>query len=233
VTDTAIVYGALTRSEPVTAADAAVLRGLRFGVPHDLLRDGVEPEIRGCFDRACERLSVAGAAVLSIELQAFDLASAAYLAIVLPEAAEGHAVRLNRHPDRYSSGVRIRLEAGRYVLAEDYVRAQTVREQLTDSIDTSFDLCDAIALPALAIKPQAIGATNVVVGGRREPVRAAMLRLTQPFNMSGHPAISIPCGKTSDGWPCGFQLVGRGRDTRALLRLALACEPHLAGGGEG
>jgi Asp-tRNA(Asn)/Glu-tRNA(Gln) amidotransferase A subunit family amidase len=55
-----------------------------------------------------------------------------------------------------------------------------------------------------------------------------MLRMTQLFNITGHPAISIPCG-TSDGLPCGLQLIGRRVATTELLRVALACEQVLAG----
>jgi aspartyl-tRNA(Asn)/glutamyl-tRNA(Gln) amidotransferase subunit A len=227
VADAALVHGALTRTEPVRPTAGADLRSARLGVPYDFLRDRVQPPVRDCFDRSCEALAAAGATLAPIRVEELELAAAAYLALVLPEAAEWHAAHLNRHPDRYSPGVRIRLEAGRYVLAEDYLRAQALRSRLTDAIDASFATCDAIALPALAITPEPVFAATVRMPRGDEPVRAAMLRLTQPFNMSGHPAISIPCGRTSDGWPCGFQLVGRRGDTRGLLTQALACEPHL------
>jgi aspartyl-tRNA(Asn)/glutamyl-tRNA(Gln) amidotransferase subunit A len=52
-----------------------------------------------------------------------------------------------------------------------------------------------------------------------------MLRLTQLFNLTGHPAMSIPMGETSTGLPCGLQLVGRLDDTEGLLAAAAACEP--------
>ena len=55
-----------------------------------------------------------------------------------------------------------------------------------------------------------------------------MLRLTQLFNATGHPAVSIPCGLTSDGLPCGLQFVGRHRRTDHLLDVAEACETALA-----
>jgi Asp-tRNA(Asn)/Glu-tRNA(Gln) amidotransferase A subunit family amidase len=55
-----------------------------------------------------------------------------------------------------------------------------------------------------------------------------MLRLTQLFNMTGHPAISIPCGHTSAGLPVGLQLVGRRDDTESLLTVALAAERALS-----
>jgi Asp-tRNA(Asn)/Glu-tRNA(Gln) amidotransferase A subunit family amidase len=57
-----------------------------------------------------------------------------------------------------------------------------------------------------------------------------MLRLTQPFNVTGHPAISIPSGVTAAGLPCAVQLVGCRMQTDALLKVALACEPQIAAG---
>ncbi len=54
-----------------------------------------------------------------------------------------------------------------------------------------------------------------------------MLRLTQLFNLTGHPAISLPCGTTGEGLPCGFQMVGRLKATSNLLAFALGCEPYI------
>ena len=72
-----------------------------------------------------------------------------------------------------------------------------------------------------------LGADSVNVGTTREPVRNVMLRLTQLFNLTGHPAIALPCGLTSDGLPCSLQLAGARGQTESLLRAARACEAHL------
>ena len=80
-------------------------------------------------------------------------------------------------------------------------------------------------LPTLPIPAPLIGADTVMIGSRKEAVRNVMLRLTQPFNVTGHPAISLPSGLTAAGLPCAVQLVGRRMQTDALLSAALACEP--------
>jgi aspartyl-tRNA(Asn)/glutamyl-tRNA(Gln) amidotransferase subunit A len=116
---------------------------------------------------------------------------------------------------------------GRYVLAEDYARAQRGREVLRAEVDRALANVDALVLPTLPIPAPPIGAATVEVAGKTESVRNMMLRLTQLFNVTGHPAISIPCGSTSDGLPCGFQIVGRRHDTEALLAVAAACEPRV------
>ena len=68
------------------------------------------------------------------------------------------------------------------------------------------------------------------MGATKEPLRNVMLRLTQLFNITGHPAISIPCGLTHEGMPCGLQLVGPLAQTEQLVQTALACEDQLTEG---
>jgi aspartyl-tRNA(Asn)/glutamyl-tRNA(Gln) amidotransferase subunit A len=131
-------------------------------------------------------------------------------------------------PDKYTPNVRLRLEMGRYILAEDYVRALHARDVLRREVDAALAQHDALVLPTVPIPAPPIGAATVEVSGRSEPVRNMMLRLTQPFNITGHPAISVPCGATAAGLPCGLQLVGARLDTDALVRIALAVEAQIA-----
>jgi len=74
------------------------------------------------------------------------------------------------------------------------------------------------------ITAQPIGSGSLSFGGRSYPVRALMLRLTQLFDISGHPAISIPCGYSKENLPVGLQLVGRHGRTADLLEVAEAAE---------
>jgi aspartyl-tRNA(Asn)/glutamyl-tRNA(Gln) amidotransferase subunit A len=63
-----------------------------------------------------------------------------------------------------------------------------------------------------------------------EPVRSVTLRLTQLFNITGHPAITVPCGQTAEGLPIGAQLAGARRGTRALLAVAASAEASFGPG---
>jgi aspartyl-tRNA(Asn)/glutamyl-tRNA(Gln) amidotransferase subunit A len=153
-----------------------------------------------------------------------------YLHIVLPEASWYHAPLLRSHADKYSPGVRLRLEMGRYILAEDYLRAMHARQVLRRAVDRALEGLDVLLLPAMAIGAPPIGATSVEVGGKAEPVRAIMLRLTQLFNVTGHPAIAIPCGTATDGMPRGIQLVGHRGATERLLDVAATLEHQIMGG---
>jgi aspartyl-tRNA(Asn)/glutamyl-tRNA(Gln) amidotransferase subunit A len=95
-------------------------------------------------------------------------------------------------------------------------------------VDEALAEYDALVLPTLPIPAPPLGAATVNVAGTEEPVRNVMLRLTQLFNLTGHPAISIPCGRTAGGLPCGLQLAGPRMQAEALLAVALACEHVLA-----
>jgi aspartyl-tRNA(Asn)/glutamyl-tRNA(Gln) amidotransferase subunit A len=151
-----------------------------------------------------------------------------YLHLVLADAAAYHAVALERRPHAYTPNVRLRLEMGRSILAEDYVRAMRLRQTLTRSVDGALERCDALVLPGLPIPAPPIGATSVDVGGVQAPVRATMLSLTQLFNITGHPAIVLPAGRGPEGLPRSIQLVGHRNRTERLLDVAAAVEKVLS-----
>jgi len=229
VADASIVYHAMLGDAHAALPAPMPTSGLRLAVPRKYFCDLLDDDVRARFEESIERLRGAGVHLDEVELHhAADIAPA-YLAIVLSEAAAYHAKTLETMSARYSAPVRLRLEMGRYVLAEDYVRALSAREMLRREVDAALAQHDALFLPTLPIPAPPIGATNVQVGKTSEPVRNMMLRLTQLFNISGHPAIALPTGHTSSGLPCSAQLVGVRHETAALLRVSLACEPYITG----
>ena len=228
VSDAGVLHRVMAGEErPATLmpADASGPHGLRLGLPRTYFLDHLDPGVRNSFDQAIERLRFAGCVVNDVEIKhAADIVPI-YLHIVLTEAAAYHARTLESCPEDYTPAVRLRLEIGRYVLAEDYVRAQRGRELLRQEVEAALARHDALVLPTLPIPAPPLGASTVVVGGTEDSVRNVTLRLTQLFSLTGHPAISIPCGTTPEGLPCGLQLVGPARRTTDLLALALTCEP--------
>jgi aspartyl-tRNA(Asn)/glutamyl-tRNA(Gln) amidotransferase subunit A len=202
----------------------ADVKRLRIGIPRPYFFDVLDDEVRGQFAAAMAWLRQAGATTVDVDIPHASTTPAVYLHLSLPEASAYHAESVSQHPERYTPNVRQRIEMGRYLLAEDYVRASRGREVLRAEVDAALDGCDVLALPTLPIPAPLIGATTVDISGTPEPVRAMMLRLTQLFNVTGHPAVSLPCGETSAGLPCGLQLVGRRHQTEALLGVAAACE---------
>ncbi len=229
VEDAGIMYDAL-RGETSTLSSAGDPRALKLGIPRDYFLTLLDPQVAHAFENACERLRDAGVELEDVSVPHAGDVAAIYLHIVLTEGAVYHAKTLERQPHDYTPGVRLRLEMGRYVLAEDYARALRGRDVLTREVDATLEGRDGLFLPAMAIPAPKIGAATVRIGGVEEPVRNMMLRCTQTFNVTGHPAIAIPCGKTSDGLPIGAQIVGAHGRTPQLLRLARTIEPYLGPG---
>jgi aspartyl-tRNA(Asn)/glutamyl-tRNA(Gln) amidotransferase subunit A len=200
----------------------------RLGIPRGYLCDLLDVDVQARFEEVIAVLRAAGADVTDVAIAHASSTAAVYIHIHSSEGATYHARTLDTLADRYTPVVRRRLELGRYVLAEDYVRAMEGRELLRREVDAALAGFDALILPTLPIPAPLIGAESVIVNGAAEPVRALMLRLTQLFNVTGHPAISIPCGATSEGLPVGVQVVGHRNQTEALLQLALACEARIS-----
>jgi len=226
VMDAWLVHRALSGDhralEPVTPGGR-----IRLAVPRRYFCDLLDDDVRARFEESLEGLRDMGTTIVETDIVGTEHIVPVYVAIGNAEAAAYHAPTLDEMPERYSTPVRLRLEAGRYFLAEDYLRALRGREVLCEAVDRALTGCDALALPTLPIPAPLHGAQSVTLEGRVESVRSLMLRQTQLFNLTGHPAISIPCGATPFGLPCGIQLVGRRNATQALIQVALACEPAL------
>lgn len=211
---------------PPPPSDAG-LRRVRLGVLEPYFCERLDAGVRRAFAAALDRLREAGAQVEPVALPHAALIAPVYLHTVLAEAMAYHAPTLDARPDDYTPAVRVRLELGRYVLAEDYVRAARGRAVLRREIDALLEQVDALVLPTLPMPAPRLGESSVEIDGRREPVRNATLRLTQVFNLTGHPAITLPIGEAAPGLPAGLQLAGRAGATRALLALAARCEDAL------
>jgi aspartyl-tRNA(Asn)/glutamyl-tRNA(Gln) amidotransferase subunit A len=224
--DARVIYRLLTGHRPTSTEPPVQIASLRLAVPRPYFLDLLDNEVRRRFDETLERLRAAGAHVTDVAIPHTDTIAATYLNIVLTDAFAYHRPTLERVPEQYTAPVRQRLEMGRLISASDYRQALNMRDVLRRDVSAVLAGHDALMLPTLPIPAPLIGAETVPIGERNEPLRPIMLRLTQLFNLTGHPAIALPAGTTSAGLPCSLQLVGA--DTESLLRVALACEPQIS-----
>ncbi len=228
VTDAWHVFHALRGDTRIGPLEPARIETLRFGIPRAYFCAILDDDVRRAFDASVDALRDAGATTVDVEIASARLIAPIYLHIVFGDAAAYHAHTLETMPERYTAPVRLRLEMARYVLAEDYVRALQGRDVLRREVDAALSGVSALLLPTVPIPAPPLGAHSVQVGPTQEPVRNVMLRLTQLFNLTGHPAISLPCGRTPVGLPIGLQAVGTLGQTDALLHTARSIERVLA-----
>jgi aspartyl-tRNA(Asn)/glutamyl-tRNA(Gln) amidotransferase subunit A len=230
VADAAILYDVLrgVSVRGVPADDTPGGFGMKLAILGGYFMDQLGADVETGINATFDALRRGGVEVSTTAIpHAADIAPI-YLHLVLSDASAYHAGTLERRPHAYTDNVRIRLEMGRYVLAEDYLRAMRGRGVIRREIDRALEGVDGLILPALAIEAPPIGAAAVAVKGGPQPVRSLMLRCTQPFNLSGHPAISVPCGVSKAGLPIGLQIVGHLGRTPDLLRVARSVERMLS-----
>ena len=227
VSDAWTIYAALTGTAlPPTSARS--MKNVRLGRLGGYFQEKLDVDVRARFEESLQRLTDAGASIVDIDLGRLPDIPLTYVNVVLPEAYAYHAEALEQAPEEFGRNVRSRLEMGGQISRDDYVRAQGDRAPMRTAVDKALSDCDALVLPTLPIPPQQIGATTVMIGSVEEQLRPLTLRLTQLFNLTGHPALSLPCGATRDGLPCGLQLVGRRQHTTELLDVALSCEAFVS-----
>ena len=227
VADARILYETM-RNEPYAPVRETVPVRRTLGCPRPFFLDRLDDDIRTVFEQALARLRSVGWTIRDTAVPHAHYSPVVCLHLVLSEAAATHTHGLTERADHYTDGVRLRLELGRYVMGEDYARAQHGRHILGHAIDATLDTCDALILPTLTIPAPRLSTTTVNIGGEPEPLRSMMLRLTQLFNATGHPAVSLPCGLTAEKLPCGLQLIGRRNHTDHLLDVAGAVEATLS-----
>jgi aspartyl-tRNA(Asn)/glutamyl-tRNA(Gln) amidotransferase subunit A len=231
VADARVLYDALIGRRPsTTLRPQRSVSGMRIGVLRGYFTEMLDPQVSSAFDGACERLREVGAELEDVTIIHSGDIAPIYLHIALAEAAAYHAKTLETRGDDYTPHVRMRLETGRYILAEDYVRALRGREVLRGEVNAALAGRDALLLPSVPVPATRLGASTVRLGSSEEPVRSITLRLTQLFNLTGHPAITIPSGSTAEGLPIGTQVVGAERNTAGLLDTAELLEPYLGPG---
>ena len=200
------------------------VKGLRIGVPKEYAWDVLDPEVEASVREAIAELQRLGANVVEVSLPELEWASHMGGIITVTEAASYHGEKVRREGDLYDQRTRQRIESGMFIPAETYHQAQRVRAMVGLGLRRVFHEVDLIAtatMPMTAL-PQEIALTSVDVNGKSYPTSAAMTRLTQVFNVNGHPAISAPCGFSSETLPIGLQLVGRPFEDALVVRAAHA-----------
>jgi aspartyl-tRNA(Asn)/glutamyl-tRNA(Gln) amidotransferase subunit A len=200
------------------------LQGIKLGVPCDAFVDPLHPEVRAAWKGALLVLKEAGAEVVSVDLA--QPQAEMYNTILDPEATLAHMEKgwFPAHSGEYGAFPHESLLNGQEIAATAYLRAQHQRRLYTSSLRASMQPFNALILPTIPVPayPEEQSATDIQIDGVTENSFAALLRLTRPFNLTGLPAVSLPCGFSSEGLPLGLQLVGKPFEEGMILRIAHA-----------
>lgn len=195
------------------------MRKVRLGVPRAWL-SGVDAEILARFLDAINVFTGAGVEAVDVDINLNEQVAPTFAIINSVESYVQHASRLRANPESYSDEVRSALLLGAIIPASLVEQARGARSRIRDmfaAVYRRYDI-DALITPTTPILPLSLSEMHPK---RDLPVYS---RFLVPFNLTGQPALSVPCGFSSDGLPVGMQLVGRPFDESTILRLGVEYE---------
>jgi aspartyl-tRNA(Asn)/glutamyl-tRNA(Gln) amidotransferase subunit A len=206
---------------------AETLAGRRIG--YCLAPPGrpVSADVKRAFDASLAVLASLGAELEPFSGEGFEV-EPIWRAINHTVWRTRFAPLIARFPGQFSDTFVRQIESAASVSGVDYQQAMFERSALFLRVQALFDRFDFLVMPtltrtALPVDQDLFGTIDIE-GRTYENVRANWFPWTMPFNMTGHPAVSLPCAFGNDGLPIGLQLVGRFRQDLGLLRLAALFE---------
>ena len=211
-----------SRREPVPDYAAAIEDGVaavRIGVDEAYVTDGVSPDVSQAVLSGLRVLEAQGAELVQLRMPAMDELLAAWLPMCAVECALAHEATFPARAHEYGP-LRGLLERGASVTGAEYARGNDLRRAFAGELAGLFEDVDLIGLPSFLSPAPSLEVMALATG----EVPGALLRFTAPFDFSGSPTISLPCGLSEDGLPLSLQLVGRHLEESLLLRAGHAFE---------
>ena len=236
VEDAAITMNVIAGHDPKDVASAKVdipdytsaltgdIEGLRIGIVKEYFETPLDPQVRKAVMDAIGLLESMGAEVKEVSYPMFNQSQAISSTVLMSEATAYHRDLLEKDGHQIYEPVRQRLEAGLFISAAEYLRAQQARTIFDNQGRRLLDDVDLLAGPTEPVTAPRIMASKVMAGEQEVGVVGALTQYTRPYNINGFPAISVPCGFSDENMPIGLQLAGKPFDELTVLRAAHAYE---------
>jgi aspartyl-tRNA(Asn)/glutamyl-tRNA(Gln) amidotransferase subunit A len=204
---------------------------MRIGVLSDPPFAPMQPDVEDAFQRSIETLHDLGAQCVPLKIESLQHTLAAEFGIIPLEAYEYHAESLRTRPGMIDPGIRTLLIAGATIPESIYRRASKARVMITHSIVDAMNAnrLDALVSPTLPATASTKANQDLTYDDVVEHISVSFVRTTAPFNLSGQPTVSVPCGVDRDGLPIGIQFTTRAGQDGLALQIAAAFEASAQG----
>ena len=201
---------------------------IRLFEPQNHFFEYVRPDVAQAYRRAMQTLRHAGVLVEEGIVDGVERSPGIQFLTLCAEASQMNGeIIAGPAAEQLGAEVRARLEAGQFLRAVDYIKAQQMRSALLQECLRVLATADAIVTPTVVI-PACVPDDVISVAGRSVPIHPTLTRCTVPFCLTGMPAVSIPCGTTEEGLPVGLQIAAAPGHDLALLDIAYALAVLLA-----
>jgi aspartyl-tRNA(Asn)/glutamyl-tRNA(Gln) amidotransferase subunit A len=195
------------------------LSDLKIAVATNFFTNMTDPEVQEAMDQALDVLRGRGAHLEEIVLpdlsQAWQIADA----IIQAEATTWHAQHLVQRAEKYGPKVHKYLQRGQAITAQDYVDARGAKARLKRDVLNALDGYHALITPGSLIPAPPLDARAVIINNLEINLVQAIVSATCPFNLTGQPVLSIPCGLSRAGLPLGIQIVAQPWQEQCALRI--------------
>lgn len=236
VLDVALMFQAIAGADPLDvttreetlddyagAARGGTLKGVRIGIDPNYALGANDPSTAKAMNGAIAALTSVGAVLVDVRLTGIDAILERATASALVEAAVSHAKTYPMQRSSYSDHFCMLLDVGRATTSTDYAAVAIWRREFRGQLMRLFRSVDMLIAPVAPIAPMTVADMNAVAGG--PPLAAApVMRFTLPFNLAGVPTLTLPMGRTAEGAPLGFQLIGPKLGEAKLLSAGAAFE---------
>ena len=235
VTDCALAYGVMAGEDPLDVAtlgqpaphlrdlENGDLAGIRLGIYRPWFEDA-QPEVVAQCQRGVEALKDAGAEVIEVEIEDLAMVKTAHMISIIGEIASSQRASDPSHTEQYGVETRLNLRLAAALGAHDYVGAQRERGRLYRQFEALFERVDVILTPTTGRTAPVIPTNALKTGLSNLPDTDQIMRFAPAANLTGLPAISVPCGYDGGGLPVGLQIMGSAWQEHTLLRLARVVE---------
>lgn len=183
----------------VDAGNFAALGAKHVGVLPEPLLAGLSPDVRRVYKEALGHMEALGWHIEEVVIPGWQHTESIIMDVLLPEAAQIHQPWLARKAD-YAEMTYRQIQMGLEAKAVDYLNGLRGLRQYTDAVSELFTTADLLMMPTVAF---AAPAEDPVIGSEEEDEMV----FTGPFNISGHPAVTVNMGFTEGGLPVGMQLI--------------------------